>query len=212
MNRVLYILLIGVSLSSCKGFFGDKTDLSFIDKPVYQGREVAYVPIQPVLDHFIKPTQVVMGFDQVFYVVDEGSSDIISFDLSGRELNRIKIPGLKGMAVDRSLDLLAIGTYDTTILVGGDSTKGALSCIYRINQSNNGLLGLQFGKAKAIIIHPFYLKKTAIPLDQEVSFKGIGSLGDNTYYITRTGPDQNNLKLGGPDDAVLQVRPDLNTG
>lgn len=218
LNRATLYLFVALVFSGCKGFWGEKTDLSFIDKPEFQGREVAYVPIQPVLDQFVRPTQVVTGFDQLIYVVDEGTSEIVSFDVSGRELDRIRIPGLTGMTVDRQLDLLAIGTYDTivSLRIPPDTTPKpttlTLSSIYRIKQTSGGFLGLRFGQANAVVIHPFYLKQSAVFEDQEVKFMGIGSLGDNTYYVTRTGPNQNGLKLGGPDDAVLQVRPDLNTG
>ena len=212
--RIIYlfigVVLLGL-LSGCKGFFGEKTELDFIDKPEYQGREVAYVPIQPVLNGFVKPTQVLAGFDQLFYVVDEGTSEIVSFDLSGRELQRLKVPGLKSISQDRALDILAIGTYDT---LANDSAKTpiSLTCLYRINQKSGIGLSLSFGEPKAVIIHPYYLGfKGASEVDQAVSFTGIATLFDNSYYLARTGPSNDNpVQLGGTDDAILTVSPDLN--
>ncbi|UTW64370.1 hypothetical protein KFE98_09590 [bacterium SCSIO 12741] len=207
------ILLLAVVATGCKGVFGEKTDLEFIDKPVYTGREVAYVPIQPVLDNFARPTQVLAGFDQLMYILDGGSEEIVSMDLSGRELHRVKIPGLKAIAQDRTLDLLASGTYDTLVTVNGQPQTLTLACIYRIHQSSGISHGLQHAQITPVIIHPYYKNiPTAIVEDQEITFEGIGVLGNSNYYITRNGPNQNTGQLGGPDDAVLLVGPDLLTG
>ena len=133
MNKFLVyisLIFIGLSIIGCNGFFGKKTDLDFIDKPVYQDRDIAYVPIQPVLDQFIKPSQVLAGFDELIYVVDQGTSEIISFDVSGKELGRIEIPGLYSIAMDRAFDILAIGRFDT--IFGGTAVN--LACVYRINR------------------------------------------------------------------------------
>lgn len=216
MNSLLRLILAIFSASliiGCQGFFGKKTDLSFIDKPVYQDREVAYVPIQPVLDQFVKPSQVLAGFDELIYVVDQGTSEIISFDVSGRELGRLKIPGLYSIAMDRAFDILAIGRYDTTF--AGEAVN--LACVYRINQKNGVLYGLSYASYEPVIIYPLYgLDVSASKTDEQIEFRGITCLGDNTYYITKQGPNKptNQINCIGidNDDEVLQVRPDLETG
>jgi len=86
---IIILFLATVMLSSCEGFFGKKTDLTFIDAPVFQARDVAYVPIQPIIDGFFEPTDVIAGFDELIYVVDAGSQEIIAFDQSGREQGAI---------------------------------------------------------------------------------------------------------------------------
>lgn len=212
MNRFLYISALIVLFAGCKGFFGDKTDLEFIDKPVYQDREVAYVPIQPVMDQFVKPTQVLTGYDELIYVVDEGSSEIISFDVAGKELGRLRIPGLHKIAMDRSFDLLAIGTYDTSF----NNIDLKLSCIYRINQKNGFSYGLQYASKKAVVIHPLHQSKSATTSDELVTYRGITTLGDNSYLVSRQGPNKPASSVfcdnASYDDAVLQIRPDLTTG
>ena len=207
------IVLVTVIISSCVGIFGKKTNLDFIDKPVYQDRDIAYVPIQPVLDQFVRPSQVLAGFDELIYVVDQGTSEIISFDVSGKELGRIEIPGLYSIAMDRAFDILAIGRYDT--IFGG--TPVNLACVYRINQKNGVLYGLRFASYKPAIIYPLYGKEnSATKSDEEITFTGVTCLGDNTYYIAKQGPNKptNKFNCQGSDndDAVLQVRPDLETG
>lgn len=207
MNRHLYIALL-LLFASCKGFFGEKTELSFIDKPVFTERELAYVPIQPVLHGFVDPVNVIAGFDRLFYVVDRGTSQIISYDLSGRELHRHTVPGLMNAAMDRAFHLLAIGTYDT--VQGGQ--KLTLACVYRITQESGSLHGLQYAIMKPVVIHPYYKGiQSAVLSDQDVQFTAVGTLADNTWYVARTGPRNNPDQFGGPDDAVLQVRADLIT-
>ena len=85
LKFILSFLMIALLSSSCDDFFGKKTDVSFIDIPDFQTKPIAYVPIQPVLDQFVKPTDVLAGFDELMYVVDNGTEEIIAFDQSGRE-------------------------------------------------------------------------------------------------------------------------------
>ena len=139
--QTLPILTLG--FASCEGYFGDKTDLDFIDIPDYSNRVVAYVPIQPVLDQFVKPIDVIAGFDELIYVVDEGTEEIVALDQSGKILYSFNVPGVYGVTQDRSLDLIALGTKDTTIA----NQAYTLSCIYRI-QLNAGAAGFGLPSAK----------------------------------------------------------------
>jgi hypothetical protein len=75
---LILALIFSISFSSCEKYFGNKTDLEFIEKPVFQARDVAYVPIQPILDGFVYPTDVLAGFDELIYIVDNGTEEIIA--------------------------------------------------------------------------------------------------------------------------------------
>jgi len=197
--NIIGLLFTILVFSSCEKYFGDKTDVSFIEEPEYQNRTIAYVPIQPVLDKFVKPVDVIAGFDQLIYVADAGAQEIVSMDASGKELGRFSIPGLKTVVQDRRLDLLAIGTSDTII----QNVQYSLSAIYRIN-----LKGLTYGlKGASItkkIVHPFYLPATGFSAGQaEATLNSIAVMHDNSYYVTRSGPRNTLSQTGGPDDAVL---------
>ncbi len=203
MNKItLYISIVfaALALSSCENFFGEKTDLDFIEIPEYSDRLTAYVPIAPVLDQFVFPTDVSAGFDELIYVVDNGTEEIISLDYSGRELARMSVPGVTSVSQTRDLDLLAVGTKDT--IVAGFNYE--LTCIYRISQvSPIGLFGLQYGKITNTIVHPFYFKNSFSSKDAEVRFHNIAVLADNQYYVSRTGISNATNQFGGPDNAVL---------
>ena len=73
-------------LVGCEGFFGKKTSTDFIEIPEYLAREVAYVPVEPALNRFQSPVDIIAGYDELIYVVDDATEEIISLDESGREL------------------------------------------------------------------------------------------------------------------------------
>lgn len=205
MKKALLLCLAVLSLLSCENYFGEKTDLSFIEVPVYTDRAVAYVPIEPSFTNFVRPTNIVIGFDELIYIVDEGTDEIICYDEAANELGRFHVPGLTYVAQDRQLDLLAIGTYDTTI----NSVPYSLTAIYRINQKTSVSYGLGAAEITNTIVHPFYFKSSFSSGDADVKFNNITILGsdinpdrNNQYYVTRTGPSANNANQG-PDDAVI---------
>ena len=187
-------------LVGCDGFLGKKTNTDFIEVPTYSPREVAYVPVQPALIGFVSPVDIIAGFDELIYVVDDATEEIISLDESGKILARIKVQGVRAVAQNRRLDLLAIGSVD--ILKAGETLT--FTCIYKIDMHGPGNnLGLQYAQVVDTIIHPFYFKSTYSSSDSKVQFNKIAVLEDNRFYVTRTGTDNNAQKFGGPDDAVL---------
>jgi len=196
----LWFLLPLLLLTACEGFFGRRTDTDFLDIPDYSVRPVAYVPIQPTWDGLVEPVDVVAGWDELIYVADAGTEEIISFDQAGNELGRFSIPGLTALAQDRRLDLLAAGTRDTVI--GNNSFT--LPALYRINLKQPGTYGLEQAQVTRLLTHPYYFKAgTPTAAEEAVRFTGIAPLADNRYYLARTGPSDNPNQFGGPDDAVL---------
>lgn len=195
----VFFLAILLFLSSCEGFFGKKTNVDFVDVPIYTNKPVAYVPVQPVWNGFINPVDVIAGFDELVYVADAGSQEIISFDQAGNELGRFSIPGITSLSQDRSLDLLAIGTFDTL--------GYSLATVYRIELKNT-VYGLNSAHIENKIIHPFYYRVNPPnnATEASVRFKGIGIKADNSFFLTRSGPNSSSAE--GPDDAVLLFRAD----
>lgn len=201
----IYILLILLpALLSCDKFFGEKTDLGFIDVPTYQSREAAYVPIQPTISNVDRPIDIIIGFDELIYVVDEATEQIISYDEALNELGRFYVKGVTSVTQTRDFNLLAIGKKDTVI----NGTNYSLSTIYRINMAGSNGYGLNNASIIKKITHPFYFKSSFSTTDAQVTFNDIGILGSNNpslnnrYYVTRSGPSANNAGQG-PDDAVI---------
>jgi hypothetical protein len=191
---LLGLVAMAAGLSGCEGFWGKKLDPSFIDVPIYTNRDVAYVPIQPVWDGFMHPVDIAVGYDELIYVADDLSEEIICFDQAGNELGRLSVPGVHSIAQDRSLDLLALGTFDTL--------GTTLQAIYRIHLDNAGGYGLSSASIQNKVLHPFYYKSTFAPgVDDAVALNNIGLRANNEYYIARSGSGTS--PVFGPDDAIV---------
>jgi hypothetical protein len=197
--RISNFLLIAAAAtllsSGCEGFFGKKLDPSFIDVPVYNNRAVAYVPIQPVWSNFQHPVDIAIGFDELIYIADDLAEEVVALDQAGNEVGRMRVPGVHAIVQDRSLDLLALGTFDTLGV--------ALPAIYRIQLDNPAGYGLDHAVIQNKAVHPFYYKATFSPnVDDRVSLNGIAIKADNSYYVTRSGTSTS--PVFGPDNAVVK--------
>lgn len=212
LKRMVFLSLAAMLTLACEDYLGKKTDLDFIDVPPNNVvRQIAYVPIFPVLDNFSRPTDVTTGFDELIYVVDAGREEVIAMDEAGNILARRTIPGATSVTQDRKFDLLVVGTYDTLYNSGGQDTLLTLSAIYRLRMTD-GAGGYDLANAEIIntIIHPFYYTASN-PIDKtanRVRFENIAIIGNNQdpsqnnqYYVTRRG-DGSSGPLG-PNDAVL---------
>jgi len=199
--KIIGYLFVGILLiSGCKGFMGEKTDLSFIEIPTYTNNTVAFVPVQPFLEGFSAPTDLLAGYDELLYVADPGSNQIISYDQSGRRLASFTVPGVKALGQTRNLDLIALGTTDT-IIAGQPYT---LDAVYRIDQKSGAAYGLQYARITYKIVHPFYSTTTFSANQANVRLNKIAVLANDYFYVTRTGPDNNTTDATPiPDDAVL---------
>ena len=122
---IFFILSIGVLLSSCDNYFGERTDLDFIEIPTYDVREINYVPIAPNIQDAVAPVDVYVGYDEFIYVVDSAQDLILRYDIALNLQSSIYVPGVRKVTQTRNFDLLAIGTYDTTI-TGVDYSLTAL--------------------------------------------------------------------------------------
>ena len=115
MRRVIALFAGVILLSSCENYWGKKTDISFIDIPNYEVREIAYVPVEPKLYDAAAPIDVTIGYDEFIYVVDSTTSEIARYDMAFQPQGRLFVPGVTKVVQDRRLNLLAIGTSDTTV-------------------------------------------------------------------------------------------------
>lgn len=199
-HKYIYgLIFLGLTLSACEKPFGDKTDLGFIDVPNYDEKPIAFVPILPEIKLTSNPTDITVGYDELIYIADPTAGKIICFDQSGRKVGERSIPNVKAIAMDRSLELLALGTKDTVI----NGVNYTLDAIYRLRLINSNSYGLSNATLVKTVVHPFYFKTSFTTSDTAVHFKGISVMADNKYYVTRTGPSNNTLQIGGPDDAIV---------
>ena len=210
-NIIIYIgLIVGLFavFTGCKDYLGNETDLGFIEPPNFEQRQVAYVPILPEITDFIEPVKIIYGFDELLYVVDAGAEEIVAIDQSGKILGSKQIPGVNAIAQDRRLNIIALGTKDTTI----QDVFYSLPCIYRLDLKPGGRYGIQHAQIINESVHPFYYKSGFSSGDAVgVELTGVAVGEGNNYYVTRTGPKNNNeFSILPPDQAVLSFDADDN--
>lgn len=225
MKRLFAIMLVGAAfagLYSCEDYLGKKTDLDFIDIPPNNVvRDIAYVPILPILDDFEEPVDIIAGFDELIYVVDAGREEVVALDESGRILGRRSIPGAKAIAQDRKFDLLVIGTKDTLLPLGTRDTLLTMSAIYRLRMLGSSGYNLSNADVVNTIMHPFYFTQSEPTLRtvDYVEFTDISVIGNNNnpdlnnqYYVSRrhvrrpfgdASLEQISSGPLGPNDAML---------
>lgn len=198
--------LLLVVFTGCKDYLGDETDLSFIELPEFEQRDVAYVPILPELTDFVEPVKIIAGFDELLYIVDAGTEEIVAMDQSGRIIGSKRVPGVTAIAQDRRLNIIALGRKDTTI----QDVNYTLPCIYRLDLNATGRYGIQHAEIVKEIVHPFYYKSGFSSGDAiGVELTGVAVGAGNNYYISRTGPKNNNeFSILPPDQSVISFNAD----
>ncbi|MBN1448725.1 MAG: hypothetical protein JXA28_12405 [Bacteroidetes bacterium] len=183
---IILPLVIGVLCAACGDTF-DTAELG-ATAPAETFGDTSYVLQQPIWTGFREPADVHVGFEPFVYVAERAADRITMMDLSGRIIgSSAPLRHPTAIAQDYHLDLLVCAEFDTTV-GGRDATFGA---IFRIK-----LVEAKHGIADAIIQRVYF-----DPLNPDRRYTGIAVLPDNTYYVTRTGP--NNSSPVDPDDAVM---------
>jgi len=203
-NIIIIVCALIVSFVGCnETIFGEKMpDINneFPSLPVTEVKPIEFIQLAPVWTGFHHPEDVMVGYDELIYVADTYNNRVVQLDVNGTVLGSISIPRPVAIAQDRKLDLLVVGRKDTVI---GSSTV-QLACVYRIKlyPVTNRIAN---ATAVPVVIHPGYiLGRTVRTSDSTVYFTGIATLADNSYYLTRTGPSNNDItQPGGPDNNIL---------
>jgi hypothetical protein len=190
------LALAALALVGCEDWFGDKTDLGFIEVPNYDSTTVLFVPVQPFFTGYTRPVDVCFGYDNTIYIVEEGQR-IVQVDESGRRIGTFELPGVKRVVQDRRLNLLAIATFDT--LVGG--IPYTLDALFRLDIVNDNSLNVSNSTIVKRVLHPLYFRQSIVAADTLVRLNDIDVLANDDYYLTRSGPSTGGIF--GPDDAVL---------
>lgn len=184
-------LVLAVVFSSCT----DKTDLSQF--PINGGgpinvSDTTYVQQNPTWNQFNQPRAVLLGREPLVYVADSRNNRIVQLDISGNEIGSINIRNPKALAQDYNFDLLAIGDSVPT------NSVDTISILYRIKLAEIG------GIISNASLLPLMGSDYPTPLtSRRRTFTGVGVFADNSYVVTRNGPD--NTSSLDPDNALLKV-------
>ncbi len=183
--QVIIIIIITAFISSCV----EKLDINEIDTGsgnVNIGGDTLFVQVNPVWEGFNKPKDIMVGREPYVYVADTENDRIVLLNLDGQVLSSRSIQKPVALAQDYRLNLIVCARFDTL----GQS----FGAVYKID-----LVAANHNLATAPI-------KRILPRLQDFAqpqrkYTGCASFFDNTYYITRTGP--NNSNLIDPDNSIL---------
>jgi len=147
--------------------------------------DTTYLELYPPFQlGFNKPTAILVGKDQLFYVADTKNDRVVMMDVAGGYIDECHIRNPISLAQDYRLDLLVGGVVEKS----DGSLVGALFRIHLLDALHN---------LKNADIDTIW-KESAHPNRR---FVGIGVLPDNQFLVSRTGP--NNSSGIDPDTRVM---------
>jgi DNA-binding beta-propeller fold protein YncE len=189
-QRYILVLFVFIySFWSCT----DKLDLNDLGTDSGNGNitgDTVYVQIKPVWDGYNKPQDVMVGREPFIYVADTDNNRIVLLNLDGQILGIRSIIKPVALAQDYRLNLIVCAQFDTVI----NGQAQIYSAVYKLDLvSVNHQIDL--APVKKILPRP---QDFTQPLRE---YTGACVFFDNTYLISRKGP--NNTNLVDPDNVVL---------
>lgn len=148
---------------------------------------------------FLKPSDVLYGYDKLIYVSDREANKVYQFDENGKkigEYSAIKNP--TKMAMDRKGNLLVIGDFDTL--------GYTFSTVFYIQLHQSAQILKNSTPLGKKIIHPFYIPSFSgnFNFASQVKLVGIATYSDNSFIVARRGPDNSSdRKSGGYDNTIV---------
>ncbi|MGE5457254.1 MAG: hypothetical protein ACM3RX_02750 [Methanococcaceae archaeon] len=195
-NYIKYILvLLSLFAFNCKY---DKLDLNSITNSdvVSNGpkSDTVYIQQKLVMTGFNKPMDIIVGREPFIYVADTYNDRIVMLNIAGQKLGFTTIKHPIALAQDFQFNLLVCAQFDTTI----QGNVETFSAVYKINLV---AAGHNIASAPVTRILPLsndfrYLNET-----RRREYTGICAFYDNSFYISRTGPSNDNLI--DPDNCIL---------
>ena len=198
--KYIFALLSFLSVISGCGDKFDINDLDTGDGEVNITGDTVYVKINPAWEGYNRPQDVMIGREPFIYVADTDNNRIVLLNLDGQRLGTKSIQKPVALAQDYRLNLFVCAQFDTVI----NGMSQSYSALYKID-----LVAANHQIESAPI-------KRILPRAQDFAqpqreYTGACVFFDNSYLITRRGP--NNSNLIDPDNAVLIfIQKKLNDG
>ena len=178
-------VIILLSITSCY----DKFDITQFDTddPGNIGVDTIFIKLNPDWEGFNHPEDIIIGREPLIYVADTDNDQIVMLNLDGQRLSSRSIKHPVAIAEDYKLNLIVCAEFDTL--------GQTFSAVYKIDlvASNHDLTTAPI---KRILPQTSDLNKP------DRKYTGAAVFYDNSYLISRTGP--NNSNLIDPDNSLLR--------
>lgn len=185
LKKLLFLALLTGVLSSCT----DKFDLDEAVGNLTGGGNIGdtlYIQQFPIWEGYNKPEAMIVGREPFIYVADTENDQIVQLNIAGERLGTVDVPHPTALAQDYKLNLIVCGTYD--------SSGVTYSAIYKVDLYSAGNV-IQDAPVKLVSRN-----KTLVDINRR-KYTGVAVFGNNTYYVSRTGPSNNNPV--DPDNSIL---------
>ncbi len=193
MKNIVLVIFISLIFIGC----GEKLDLTEFTQVGKQGTfslDTAYVLINPPWTGFNNPEDIMIGREPFIYVADTDNDRVVVLNLAGQQIGVINVRRPVALAQDYRLNLFICAEFDTTIS-GQSKSFGALYKIDLFSIQHN------FNQARLIRLLPRTSQDFA---KEQRRYTGITVFYDNSYLVTRVGPD--NTSFIDPDNAILEFQ------
>lgn len=211
VNNKLVLSIAAIALLSACNIFGSKQN-DTVDDVFKQGNidpnlvpnSVSYVPLYPFITNVRNPLDIIVGYDELVYVVadnDENTiedNEIMVFNGKAELVFRMAILGATDITQDRRLHTYIAGRYYS---VADKSIN--LAAVYHIENLAAG--NPKFNDTLKHFACDESRRNTAFrgKDDIDVQFSGLATLFDNTLYVARSGPRNDVTGIARPDNGVL---------
>ncbi|MBI5402457.1 MAG: hypothetical protein HY959_03580 [Ignavibacteriae bacterium] len=177
--KTAVILSVLIALNGC----GDKLDLAqfpVTNNGTINVSDTVYVQQYPVWGGFNRPEAVYAGTDQLIYVADTKNNSIVQMDVAGGRYGSYYFHSSvfpKKISQD--------GLFDLLVICDSVTSTDTISILFRLKVVDGGGVITQSTPAVRLLTS---LKPT--PNTNKLrKFTGISTYLDNSYVITRTGPE-----------------------
>jgi hypothetical protein len=148
--------------------------------------DTTYLELYPPFQlGFNRPSSIIIGKDQLFYVADTKNDRVVMMDIAGGYIGECHIDEPTGLTQDYRLDLIVGGV----VRKNDGSSIGAMFRIHLLDALH---------QMENVQIDTIW-KESAHP---QRRFVGIGVLPDNQFLVSRTGPD--NSSGIDPDSRIMK--------
>lgn len=196
MKRLFAISITALLLfSGC----GEKFDLSVFESEKTGGNvagDTVYVKLTPEWSGFSNPTDIIIGKDYFIYVTDTDNNRVVMLNQNGDILSTLTVPKPVKIEQDYQLNLIVIAKFDTVV----NNVSRSVDAVYKINMVAGGH---NLGSAPVSRVLPRPGSGVSAS-DLRISYTGISVFYNNSFYISRTGP--NNTSVVDPDNSILSYQ------